>query len=303
MTPTTKIDDAELFDKARDKLKKLHLNSNFIETIKTFSLLSLPHTSIIFIYFIYILFGAAIIQEVEVVSLDSANGAIKSDLDTQIRNQHNQDNFLLILDKYEKNIVESIQRKMTDDSSSDDIDQDDERLDMETLTLVTKLMRVEQKVDANSDEFYRKLIKYFVKYKEKLKSNFNSNIMQVLNNEKLIVTRLIETSALPPSFTNETTENIKENIWSFRKSLYFVGTLLTTIGKLLKFESSFLGIILTKVNETSISEYIKVKKLKSLTYSLKREKKSKSQKIVNEIITLKSQKIFVILEIFWFFGV
>ena len=186
--------------------------ADLFEFLKTLLLISLPHLTILCLFFVYSILGATVMQQLETTDLFNSN--LKQSIDIK----QNIDSKLF--DKFES----SIQVKLREWREEFEKVQEDKN-DLETLELVSQFLAANRINAKKSEQTLRQLYSLFMNYKRSLISDYNEHTLKLIREEK---SKFLKTSLAKPGETMRSLNN--KLSWDFPNSLYYTITLLTTIG-------------------------------------------------------------------------
>jgi DNA primase len=206
-TPKTKT----LTNKINIRFQDETLSFNYLA--KTCFALAIPYLAIFFLFVIYVLIGASIIHEIE----------YSSSIYKQASNDNNV-NLKELLENFNKNLFSEL-----DILKETQLDNQPDANDIETLKFFTKLLiRVRNNDEKlTSNDIFRKIVKYFILYKQNLINSINEYVQELIENEQKNLINQTLTS-IKQSNNDNTTE------WSFTASLFYIVSCLTTIGRFIE---------------------------------------------------------------------
>lgn len=235
----------EKMQKSAASIESFHL----LDFFKTIFIVSLPHLALLIIFFIYLLTGASIIQEIDI-----KNRNFKQK-ESPIHHTTNEVDKIIYYNKFNDflNIYENkMLEKLNLTNNYDDIDIDGEN--EKAFRFLKKFVKYQKKdvfneTDENPEEdsslaYSKRLIKTFLEYKQDMQLNMNKYVFKLLKQEidvlknefKLKLENIKDEDEYICEIENtEVDEPAKEDDQKFRNSIYFALSLLTTIGELNEF--------------------------------------------------------------------
>lgn len=238
-------------------------NSNNIYTIsyliKSSIKCSLPHLAILALFIVYTLLGATILKEIESdydgnikatrrSPNDQTNKLYENKLDDKNTKQNVANSIKLYSEKtsmnlnsfhanYEKMIENTL--NLTNLNLKNTNPEDD---DIETFEFFSKLFN-KHKNNMNVEKMFKSIAKHVIQFKFKLKTNLTHNLHELvgefahsqnqLNNNinDLLKGKLKNVDEPKQSHVEDTTFTNSDNSkWKFTTYVYFIGSLLTTMG-------------------------------------------------------------------------
>ncbi|CAF0706704.1 unnamed protein product [Brachionus calyciflorus] len=219
------------------------------DIITNLCITSLPHIALITIFVTYALVGAAILKEIEndktlhfnedllIVPTDYSN--FRNTLSNLREHSENYGkNFQTLNEKLNFIIDENLSNKIKIDRTNEDT------VEKNTQKIMSQIYK-KQKNNLNITEVFKSIAKHIIQFKKQLKRNLNLNLKSFLNEFETSqnefdtnMNRLIENNLEAISYLESTSEfkddkNTNRKIiyeWNFKRAIYFIGSLLTTLG-------------------------------------------------------------------------
>lgn len=240
---------------------------SFKTIIKNLFTSSLPHVALVILFLFYAMVGASILKEIESQHLSesikpqSSNLNYKKYYESYLNLKQNQ---IIQLDELSKLKQEFLFHKqfyskytnIVDDSLNfTDPNPNKVPNDNETITFMTQLYNKEKNL--NIGNVIKTIAKHLIEFKASLKSDLDSNLRHLIAeyekrqiNMETKLNRLVDqhlsfinskSTSTEESLEDKSEEIMRQkNKWDFSTSIYFTGSLLTTIGK-----TNILTLILT----------------------------------------------------------
>lgn len=197
---------ASLKTKNVNRLKSITVDTaDIFECLKTLLLISLPHLTIICIFFAYSLIGATFIQEIETLDLFNKPGASKPAPNIPYH----------FINEFEANLKSRINTEAVDNQQND-------------LQVVISKFLNSKKIDEN-DARYKKLYTHLANYKDVLQADYKQSVLKIIQEEK----RKLQIKLNKEISDAKSKEASNTLSWRFSNSLYYTISLLTTIGMFL----------------------------------------------------------------------
>jgi len=194
---------ASLKTKNVNRLKSITIDSgDFFECLKTLLIISLPHLTIVIIFFAYSIIGASFIQEIE--TLDLFNKASTPKPQLTVPHQY--------INEFEANLKSRLNAEALDKQPTD-------------LQVVISKFLNNKKID-ESDARYKKIYSHLENYKDALQTDFKQSILRLVQEEKRKL-QIKLNKDIADTKSKEASSNLS---WRFPNSLYYTISLLTTIG-------------------------------------------------------------------------
>lgn len=235
----------ESLDTSESKFRKNSEDNSISlrDVIKNLIVVSIPHLALILIFVVYTLVGAAILKEIENdKTLHSSEGFIfvqpEGSILTKVKEQNeiysiNQQSFFknfFIL------IEQSLNTEINLQKSHDD------QIESESFEFINSLNR-KQKTKPNASEIFKIIAKHLIQYKKQLKRDLQSNLKSFMtdfsqkqndiskNIDNLVTENYEKTKQHTKLIENRHRSEQKRILeWDLKQSIYFIGSLVTTLG-------------------------------------------------------------------------
>lgn len=217
------------------------------DVVKNLVVISLPHLALIVIFVVYILVGAAILKEIENdQTLHSLDGIKivpqESSILAKVKEQNKiyTSNCQSFNEKLNLFIEESLNTELNIEKSQDD------QLESQSIKFIYSLNK-KQKNKLNATDVFKTIAQHLIQFKKQLKRDLEFNLKlfmtdfslkqnEISNNINILIDENLpnfESTRQSKTLAEKIHKNEQKRIfeWNLRQSIYFIGSLVTTLGK------------------------------------------------------------------------